>query len=530
MMPPEQTSKPRSEQYDERVHRKGNPPHRMRTAIIAIVVLVIGTYFAWTKELPLGNPYELKAVFANAVKIRKDSPVRVAGVNVGKVLSAERESGKSVVTFTVDPEGQPVRSDAYAQIRPRIFLEGNFFIDLKPGSPGEPELASGDTIPITQTATAVQLDEVLTALQQDDRDNLVAALYGFGTALNATPTPAEDAGQDPDVQGQSGGQALNAALDYGAQAGRDSAIVNEAFLGTEPGDLSRLLRSQSVVLGTLADREAELKSLITNYSKFTGAFARESESLERAVGLLGPTTRVAIPALTNLNRALPPLRAWSKAITPALYELPDTIAAGNPWLDQSYQLLAYPELGNVAEQLQLAGQPLGKTGAYGPGLFRQTENFARCGTEVLIPTGNQPINDLGTDTFSTGNPSYMDFFQAAVSLAGSAQNFDGNGPYLRTQGLGGSQPIATTNPGFSNTSQLWGSGVSTNLGSYGTRPNMGNFAGGTTKPAFDLSQDCYTQSPPDLNGGAAAGIGLASPRPRSAYPCVGKPSGAVCSP
>ena len=44
--------------------------------------------------------------------------------------------------------------DATAKIRPRIFLEGNFFVDLKPGSPGAPVLDAGDTIKVTQTADA----------------------------------------------------------------------------------------------------------------------------------------------------------------------------------------------------------------------------------------------------------------------------------------------------------------------------------------------------------------------------------------
>ena len=66
----------------------------------------------------------------------------------------------------------PLHEDATAKIRPRIFLEGNFFVDLKPGTPGAPELDDGDTIKITQTATPVQLDEVLTSLQSDSREDL----------------------------------------------------------------------------------------------------------------------------------------------------------------------------------------------------------------------------------------------------------------------------------------------------------------------------------------------------------------------
>ena len=40
------------------------------------------------------------------------------------------------------------------QIRPRIFLEGNFFVDIHPGSPSAPKLGDGDTIPVNQTSAA----------------------------------------------------------------------------------------------------------------------------------------------------------------------------------------------------------------------------------------------------------------------------------------------------------------------------------------------------------------------------------------
>ena len=135
--------------------------------------------------------------------------MRIAGVNVGKVTGVEREGDAVEVTFTVDEEGQPIHDDATVEIRPRLFLEGNFFLDLDPGSPSAPSSTTAATIPVTQTATAVQLDEVLTALQAPAREGLQQALSGFGTALTYEPTAADDVGQDPDVAGETGAEALN---------------------------------------------------------------------------------------------------------------------------------------------------------------------------------------------------------------------------------------------------------------------------------------------------------------------------------
>ena len=163
-------------------------------------------------------------------------------------------SNYSEVTFTVDDQ-RSARStrDAQIEIRPRIFLEGNFFIDVRPGSPSAHSLSSGDTIPVTQTSTAVQLDQVLTSLQAPDRANLQKLLEGYGTALNHKPSAADDATQDPEVQGLTAAQAINKSFTYGATGARDSAIVNEALQGTSPHDLSEPdRRSGPKIFGALS--------------------------------------------------------------------------------------------------------------------------------------------------------------------------------------------------------------------------------------------------------------------------------------
>ena len=239
----------------------------------ALVFMVLfGLVFAYTKHIPFtSRGYELKAVFANAATLRVDSPVRIAGVNVGKILSVDPHGEDAVATFTVSGEGQPVHADAQATIRPRLFLEGNFFIDLNPGSPSAADLGSGDTIPVTQTATAVQLDQLLTALQKPERWSLQRLLEGYGTALTHKPTAAEDKTQDPQVQGVTAAAALNDSFRYGGPAGKNGAIVAEALQGTQEHDLSRLIDAQASVFGTLVTRETQLQDLISNFATFSGA-------------------------------------------------------------------------------------------------------------------------------------------------------------------------------------------------------------------------------------------------------------------
>ena len=213
--------------YNEQFFRSLGGPGPTAVGLFVVLLIVFGFYMAFAKQLPFtGGGYEVSATFQNAANIRTGSPVRIAGVNVGKVKSVERVGEDSRVTFTVANEGRPIHTDAFVKIRPRIFLEGNFFLDVDPGSPSRPELPSDGSIPVGHTATAVQLDEVLTALQSPVRQNLRDLLEGFGTALSHHPTAAEDLTQDPDVQGLSAAEALNKTFDYGGAAGKNSAIVN----------------------------------------------------------------------------------------------------------------------------------------------------------------------------------------------------------------------------------------------------------------------------------------------------------------
>ena len=72
----------------------------------------------------------------------------------GSPASTSARSPASSATATpprspsrVDEEGLPLHEDATITIRPRLFLEGNFFLDLRPGSPSAPDLPDGGDDP-----------------------------------------------------------------------------------------------------------------------------------------------------------------------------------------------------------------------------------------------------------------------------------------------------------------------------------------------------------------------------------------------
>ena len=285
----------------------GRPPFQV--GAIAIVVLSILIYLGFTKDIPFVNdPYELKAVFADAQNMSKRSPVRIAGVEVGQVTKVEEFSDDSeltVVTMELKDDALPLHEDAELKIRPRIFLEGNFFVELDPGSPSGPELADGSTIPAAQTSGSVQLDEILTSLQSDTRADLQQLLQGYGEALNGEPLPGEDADQEPMTRGQTAAEALNDATPPAPDALRGIAIVNEAILGTELHDLSSLVSSTAQISGALAAKEEQLKDFVTNFNRTMAAFAAEEDNLRRTIAELPEVLERAGPALDELNAVVP---------------------------------------------------------------------------------------------------------------------------------------------------------------------------------------------------------------------------------
>jgi phospholipid/cholesterol/gamma-HCH transport system substrate-binding protein len=470
-------------------------------AVIFILVFTVGPYLAFTKHIPFTSyGYELKATFSNSANIALKSPVRIAGVEVGKVISTERDGDATTVTFTVDDTGRPIHANAFASIRPRIFLEGNFFVELDPGSPGSPELGSGGTIPVSHTSTAVQIDEVLSALQSPVRADLGRLLESYGNALTAKPTAQQDLSQLPQVQGLSGGQALNKVFEYGGEAGKYSSQVTQALAGTEPHDLARLVAGTGRTAAAFAANQGELQGLIDNFDTFTGALANQSDNLATTVRLLAPTLKTAHTSLVSLNESLPPLRTYAIELRPAVAELPGLIEASKPWLAQVRPLLSGKEAGGTAKLL--AESTPGLAGAAQAGnevALPQLNQLSLCTSQVLVPTGNQVIDDQ----FSTGGPNYREFLYDLTNFAAASQNFDGNGPFLRAQAGGGPLLVGEPNPeGNLLSDKINYAHVVENP--LGTQPQLGG------QPELKPEVRCDTQPVPDVNG-ALGQVGPASP-------------------
>ena len=124
----------------------------------------------------------------------------------------------------------------------------------------------------------------------------------------------------------------------------------------------------------------------------------------------------------------------------------------------------------------------------------QLNQLSLCTTKVLVPTGNQTINDQ----FSTGGPNYREFLYALTDFAGAAQNFDGNGPSVRAQVGGG--PVLVGEPNPKGNARPVRKRPRTNFAHtiadpIGNQPQLGRQAG-TASPNIR----CFKNPVPDVNG------------------------------
>jgi virulence factor Mce-like protein len=451
-----------------------------KAGVIGLLVVAVITYGGFTKFAnPFASKFTIHAVFPSANGLRPDNLVRIAGINVGKVTGVDRLSGGqgANVTMELDDNGLPLHRDATFKIRPRIFLEGNFFIDVSPGSPSAPTVGDGYTFPIQAGSEPVQFDQVLTSLQGDTRRNLQILLKEFGTAVKV------------------GGPAYNGSIRYWVPAYEYSAIVNHDALGIRPHDLSDWIDNMGTVSGALDNNPPALQSLITDFNTTASAFARESANLQSAVGELPRTLAVATPALNALNDAFPPLRAFARALTPGVRTSGPAIEASLPFITQLRLLVRPQELRGLVADLSVAVPALAKLTRETIPLMRdQVRPASSCVYNQVIPWSHTTVPDPNF-TAANGFPpreAYIEGVDFLPGLAGESRDFDANGPYIRILGGGGTLTYSLQ-PG------LFGTALAPLTSVQPQPPPNG------TRPPLNETTPCETQtSQTDLN--APAGL------------------------
>ncbi|NZA27749.1 outer membrane lipid asymmetry maintenance protein MlaD [Luteimonas sp. SJ-92] len=99
-----------------------------------------------------GDSYELTARFSNLGQLRRQAPVRVGGVTIGRVAGIELDPVRfdSIVTLAIDDRYRDMPIDTSASILTGGLL-GESYVDLQPGGDME-SLQPGEEIAFTSPA------------------------------------------------------------------------------------------------------------------------------------------------------------------------------------------------------------------------------------------------------------------------------------------------------------------------------------------------------------------------------------------
>ena len=436
--------------------------------LIAVVVIGVVSYLIFFGA-PIGGGYEVKMVVRNAPEVQPGSKVRIAGVNVGTVKSTEAGPGTfATITFELDDAGLPIHEDATVKIRPRTFLEGGMFLDLRPGTPDADELEEGGTIPVTNTSVAVLLGHATADLRLATRTNLRHLFNAINTAFEGD-----------------GVEGLHDAQRYVAPAFLGVAQVAEASQGEKPGDVSAGIEAAGTTMAALASRDAQLADLLTGLNRTVRGLGSQSEELGQSLEELDDLLAEAYPALADLNDFFPRVRVFASELRPSIRAAPETLRLALPMLDQALALLSPSELPALLAQADPAVRSLARL----EGPLARTLALATPVIECLrvnaVPTLKTPIED---PPHSTGEPVYRDLLHALPGQAGLAQNFDGNGASVRFHAGVGDRTLTTSAPSASET--VYGLLEEPILGS---RPKITGQV-----PPFRPDVPCITQDPPNL--------------------------------
>lgn len=275
---------------------------KIRLAVTATAAAVLAAVAAIVLG---GEPYTVRAQFANAGGLVEGGLVQVAGRKVGTIahigVSAD---GRADVHLEIDDDAvTPLRDGARATIR-ALGQAGitNRFVDLTLGPASGRELEDGAVLPQERTTSVVALDAILDSFGPRQREDLRRLIAGSA-----------------EIFAGSGAQRMNAMLaDLDPALAEIDALAGE--LSRDRAAISRVIRSGARTASALASRREDLRSAVGHTATALGAVARERGALGGLLDRAPSVLRQASGTLRTADRTVVALR-------PALRELP---AAARP--------------------------------------------------------------------------------------------------------------------------------------------------------------------------------------------------------
>lgn len=251
---------------------------------VAILVFIFGTMWLSGRSVHSSNVVRLQ--FANVSGLKRASPVRVSGVNVGKVERIEfLDVGKVLVIASLPPKIRP-RVDADAKIV-SVTLVGDYAIDFDPGQaseflpPGKVILGSQD---LGLSGRALELsdraDSILVGAQAIMNQKTADQLRSTLTALEGTLKASERTMRiySDSTSGPTAELTKTMAAFRQLSVRLDSTLANPAVARTlsNTDTLTRNLAAMTAQMRSTGERLDTLLAAVNRGQGTLGKFATDS--------------------------------------------------------------------------------------------------------------------------------------------------------------------------------------------------------------------------------------------------------------
>jgi phospholipid/cholesterol/gamma-HCH transport system substrate-binding protein len=254
------------------------------TLVKVLIFTVVSIIFTVGLGLKIGNlrlfsnEYRLEAEFSDASGIFKGDAVKLAGVDVGRVLGAKIEKGKAIVEFTLRKDVKLPRDDSLVGMRWRNVL-GQRFLYVYPGQGARPVLHTsaaqgeaqtgfyeeGDRIPESQTVEAGDLNEFLNSLgpilQSIDPDKANAFLDAMNQALSGNEIVVRQLLDQGGIFARRLGN-----MDEQIKTFISSTDVVVTTYANQSQALDQVLEHLEVLGGSLESMVGDIESLVVNFA------------------------------------------------------------------------------------------------------------------------------------------------------------------------------------------------------------------------------------------------------------------------
>ena len=293
-----------------------------------LLALVAGSWVLGSERFnpPWAQKFQLAAEFAASPGISPGhgQEVRIAGVIVGQITGADvGKDGHAVVKMSID-RGYKIYNNAMLVLQPKSVLN-EMYVNINPGGPPGTLLNSGAVLPVTNTQSPVQVDEVLDSLNDNARSALTALVQQADVALvNSAQTLPTGVQATTEFM-----QRLQPVV---SQLQQRRAAIQQlvtalgdifAAVGGDDGRITRLAGNLQSTLATVGSQDGSLRATLVQLPAFLKSLGASTAAVRSLDAQLTPT-------LNDLNAASSTLPSTLDKLTGTVHTLQTTVTQLRP--------------------------------------------------------------------------------------------------------------------------------------------------------------------------------------------------------